>query len=238
MRKRLLDHSASGRPLREWKRAFFLDRALRPTRQQVVSVAFARGNDGERWVDPSRPHELPEVIEHNNALIDRFARSLALVDVVGHAGRTVHQLHRVANGVPMRRVYAELLEELRLPDPDDSLRQTALLLQLSAWLEGHPDATCTVFVMRPNAPERYRTRLPDDTLGNFYQGASPASGPGQGSIYPGDREVRDATDLTVQIHVFELRPHPEGEDQTTFPRVSLVATYVPLQIGRSWLVQE
>jgi hypothetical protein len=91
--------------------------------------------------------------------------------------------------------------------------------------------------MRPNAPAGYRTRMADDTLGNFYQGASPASGPNQGSTYPGDREIRDATDLTIQIHTFELRPHAQGEDQTTYPRVSLVATYVPREIGRSWLIQ-
>jgi hypothetical protein len=237
MRRRLAQHGASGRPLREWKRAFFLDQALRPTRHQVVSVAYSRGNHGERWVDPSRPHELPEVIDQNNRLIERFAATLGFVDDEGDPRRTVNQQHLVARGVPLRRAYAELLEELRLPVPDDSLQHTALLLQIAAFLEEQPDATCTIYHMRPRAPIGFRTRAQDDSLGNFYQGASPASGADQGSIYPGDREIRSDSDLTIQLHTFELRPHANGEDRTIYPRVSLVATYVPREIGRPWLIQ-
>jgi len=238
MRKRLSEHAQSGRPLRDWKRAFFLDQALRPTRRQVLDVAFARGNDGQRWVDPSRPHELLDAIEHNNAFMDRFVGTLTLVDDDGDPGRTVAQRHKVAERVPLRRVYEQLLEELRLPSPDDSLKHTALLLQIAAWLEAHPDATCSVYAMRPGAPgHRTRNRNTDD-LDNFYQGANPSTpGPDQGSIYPGDQQIKHPTDLTVQIHTFELRPHPGAEDQTIYPRVSLVATHVPGAMGRDWLVQ-
>lgn len=237
MRKRLAEHSATGRPLRDWKRAFFLDQALRPTRRQVVSVAYSRGNHGQRWVDPSRPHEMQEAIDHNNVLIDSFIATLTLVDDEGDPRRTAHQRHKVAHRVPLRTAYEDLLEELRLPGPDDSLQHTALLLQISAWLEQHPSTTCSVFVMRPDAPERRRTRTPDDDLGNFYQGANPSTGPDQGSIYPGDREIKHASDLTIQIHTFDLHPHADSEDKTIYPRVSLVATHVPADMGKDWLVQ-
>lgn len=237
MRKRLLEHAASGRPLRDWKRAFFLDPALRPTRQQVIDVAYSRGDHAERWVDPARPHELREVIASNNALIDRFVGSLTLVNDSDDARRTVHQRHRVAHGIPLRRAYTELLGELRLPDPDDSTHHIALLLQISAWLENHPNATCSVYLMRPDAPDAYRTRTDTDKMGRLYQGASPASGPDQGSVYPGDTEIHHPSDLTIQIHTIESRPHANGEDQNTYPRVSLAATFVPQEIGRPWLVQ-
>lgn len=237
MRKRLMDHSASGRPLRDWKRAFFLDQALQPTRRQVLSVAYARGNHGERWVDPSRPHELQETIDHNNGLIDRFVAGLRLADDEGDPRRTIYQSHRVAHGVPLRNVYEQLLEELRLPGPNDSLQHTALLLQISAWLEKHPNSTCSIFVMSPAAPKRRRTRTVNDDLENFYQGANPSTGPDQGAIYPGDREIAHASDLTIQIHTFELHPHRDSEDQTVYPRVSLVAAHVPGEIGQDWLVQ-
>jgi hypothetical protein len=237
MRRKLIEHAASGRPLREWKRAFFLTPDLRPTRQQVVSVAYKRGNHGARWVDPKRPHGLMEVITENNALIERFVAGLTLEDDDGDDRRTEYQRHRVAHSVPLQQAYVQLLEELRLPDPDDSLQQTALLLQIARYLESNPNAMCSVFVMRPNAPRGDRKREPDDTLGNFYQGANPSRGANQGEIYPGDREIRAASDLTIQLHTFRLTPHEEGEDQTTYDRVSLVATYVPPQIGRPWIVQ-
>ena len=237
MRKRLIEHASSGRPLREWKRAFFLTQDLRPTRKQVVSVAYKRGNHGARWVDPKRPHGLPEVIAENNRLIERFISTLALGDDEGTAERTAYQRHRVAENVPLQQVYVQLLEELRLPDPDDSKEHTALLLQIADYLESNATATCSVYVMRPNAPVSERKREKDDTLGNFYQGANPPRGANQGQLYPGDREIRAASELTIQLHTFRLTPDPEGDDQTTYDRVSLVATHVPQQIGRPWLVQ-
>lgn len=234
MRARLRDWV--DRPLREWKRAFFLDSALQPTRRQVLSLGFARGNDGDRWVDPSRPHELPDAVQDNNAVIASFVASLALSPDPGSPNRTPHQRHQVAHGVPLRRAY-ELLESLRLADTGDSLQNTALLLQIGAWLDNHVDATCSVYLMRPDVPDRRRTRTKDDELGNFYQGANPSSGPDQGSVYPGDRELKHPTDLTLQIHTYDLHPHPEGDDPTIYQGVRLVAVHVPALMGRDWLVQ-
>jgi hypothetical protein len=134
-------------------------------------------------------------------------------------------------------VYASLLQDLRLPNPDDSLQNTALLLQISTWLERHKDATCSVFVMSPDAPDRERSRTPTDELPNFYQGENPSSGPDQGKIYPGDRAIRHETDLTIQIHTLDLLPNPNGVDQLTYRGVKVVATHVPAEMGRDWLVQ-
>ena len=229
MRAKLIEFGRTGRPLRDWKRAFFLDQSLRPTRRQVLSVAYSRGNHGERWVSPSRPHELSEAVDHNNAVIRRFVSQLTLMPDDGDAQRTVYQRHMVVQGCPLRAAYEQLLEALRLPSPDDSLQHTALLLQISTWLESHPNATCSVYLMSPDASDRRRTRTKDDDLGNFYQGANPT--------YPGDREIRHATDLTIQIHALDLHPHLEAADQAVYRGVSLVATRVPLEIGRDWLVQ-
>jgi hypothetical protein len=91
--------------------------------------------------------------------------------------------------------------------------------------------------MRPAAPDRKRTRTKDDELENFFQGANPSAGADQGTIYPGDRAIRHADDLTMQIHTFDLHPHADGEDRAIYPGVSVVATYVPSAIGRDWLVQ-
>jgi hypothetical protein len=237
MRTRLADHAATGKPLRDWKRAFFLTQALGPTRRQVVSVAFSRGNHGSRWVTASRPHELQDAVVHNGTLISRFIDRREFVENEGDPRRTIFQRHRVAHGVALQEVYEDLLEELRLPSPADSLEHTALLLQLKAWLENVPNATCSIFVMRPEAPTRTRTRTRDDDLGNFFQGANPSTGPDQGSIYPGDREIRHESDLTIQLHTFDLLPHADGEDQATYPGVQLVATFVPDIMGRDWLVQ-
>lgn len=238
MRARLAEHAASGRPLREWKRAFFLTPALRPTRRQVVGLEYARGTHSARWEVPSRPHELPEAIDSNNAVIERFLQGLAFVDDEGHPSRTAFQRHRVSRHVPLRDAYESLLEELRLPSPADSLRHTALLLQVGSWLERYPSASCSVYEMRPFATSRVRTRNPDDDLDNIFQGANPSAGPSQGAVYPGDREIRDGVDLTIQVHTFDLHPHASSEERIIYPGVRIVATFVPEDMGRAWLVQQ
>ena len=42
VRKKLLEHKQTGKSLTEWKRAFFLDMALRPTRASVLSLDFIK----------------------------------------------------------------------------------------------------------------------------------------------------------------------------------------------------
>ncbi len=122
--------------------------------------------------------------------------------------------------------------ELRFADPEDSLQHTALLLQIAAWLESNANASCSIYVMSPGAQDRYRTRTRDDKVENFFQGANPSQGAGQGSMYPGDHECDHPTDLTIQVHTFDLRPHTEADDQTVYPRVSVIATYVPAAMGK------
>lgn len=237
VRGSLIEHAATGRPLRDWKRAFFLTPVLKPTRQQVHDVAYKRGNHAARWVDPKRPHGLVEAINDNNALVEHFIGTLSLEDDDGDDRRTAYQRHRVAHDLLLQQVYTEFLEELRLPDPDDSNEHTALLLQISRYLEDNPTATCSVFVMRPTAPIANRKRESDDTLGNFFQGANPSKGPNVGEIYAGDRSIRAASDLTIQLHTLRLTPHEDSEDDSTYNRVCVVATYVPQLVGRSWIVQ-
>ncbi len=232
IRTRLTGVRDSHQNLREWKRAFFLASALRPTRRQVITLPIMRGNDGERWVDPQYPHALPEIIEANNDLIDRFEQTLVTEEWRVDTRLTDSQRHRVAHGVRLRDIYEHLLQ-IRMADPDDSLRQTALLLQIQHALESNSELTADVYVMRPEVKEVHRTLGVDDELLNFYQGANPSTGPSQGSIYPGDREILHDADLTVQIHTLAL----EARDGRKYPRVRLLAIHVPRELGKDWLVQ-
>lgn len=234
IRGRLMEVRDQHQDLRQWKRAFFLASALRPTRRQVITLPYMRGNDRERWVDPQYPHALAEVVQANNAVVDAYIQTLATEEWRVDARFTDYQRHRVARSVLLRTLYEQLLQELRMADPEDSLRHTALLLQLAAGLEARPDLMADVYIMRPAVATVQRTLGDDDELVNFYQGANPSVGPNQGSIYPGDREVRSDSDLTVQLHEFDLASR---DGQRRYPRVHVVATHVPRQLGRDWLVQ-
>lgn len=234
VRTRLIDAHDAGQDLRQWKRTFFLASTLRPTRRQVITLPYMRGNDGERWIDPKYPHALQEVINANNGLIDGFTAGLTTEEWRVDPRLTDHQKHRVARGVPLQLVFEQLLQELRVADPDDSLRHTALLLQLSYALERSTTLTADIYVMRPGVGSAERTLGDADELLNFYQGANPSAGPTQGSIYPGDRKICDDTALTLQVHTLSLT---SVDKNRTYPRVRIIATHVPRDLGKDWLVQ-
>ena len=74
--------------------------------------------------------------------------------------------------------------------------------------------------------------------GAFFQGASLARGNlRQGEVYPGDREMRAADELTVQIHLLNLK---DGGPQhhVVAECVPAVAIWMPADMGVDTLVQD
>ena len=53
----LAQFAATNRPLSEWRREFFLSRQLRPTRDNVIDIAYQRLRFGNEWVYPNGPHD-------------------------------------------------------------------------------------------------------------------------------------------------------------------------------------
>lgn len=147
IRERLTKWSAEGRPLSEWKRAFFLDSKLKPTRSNVIDLEYTRGNFANRWFYPRAPHDSLNAVVENRRLVDDFIRGLIFVTDEGHELRTKEQLHSVMQGVSLRRVFEDLLVPLRLTRLSDSQPYTGMRLQIKAYIERFPNATCVVYHM-------------------------------------------------------------------------------------------
>jgi hypothetical protein len=56
----------------------------------------------------------------------------------------------------------------------------------------------------------------------------------RGSIYPGDRAVRDDQNVSVQIHTLDLT----RDNNVVAENVTVVAVWVPARLARAWLAQE
>ena len=226
IRERLLEHSATGEPLREWKRAFFLDPSLKPTRKNVLSSGYLQDKFSDSWYDPETPHDPIEMVEHNRVVVNDFTSKLNFVDDEGDSRRTPVQRHKVANGVPLKAAYEELLVKLTTVPPDDSQKYTGLLLQLEHYLEDNPDTTCSIYRMIGGA-SRERSTNADNEIGQLFQGSNAATG------YPGDREIR-GPGLTIQIHTLNVK----DSSGHIISDVPTVAVWVPAEMAQGWLVQE
>jgi hypothetical protein len=209
IRRQLIAVRDRGQPLMTWKRQFLLTPALRLTRDCVLDLPYMRYNFGAEWYSPRAPTS--DVAPANEHVIAAYLGTLQLGPDVGNDGRSDPQRHLVATGVPLSNVLERLLSQYRTTPPDESMRYTALLLQLQHLDETQPNATCTIYVMsRAVDPTRTRTRSITESgqfASQLQQGADPPADRGgvrRGTIYPGDRYLPSPDTVQLQLHYLDL----------------------------------
>src|ERR1022692_1101460 len=235
IRDRLQRHRDIGRPLSEWRRAFSLDTGLRPTRRQVLDLDYRQDTISDDWFWPKVPHGTAELLDSNRKTVTDFIQRHNWTDSPGDARRTADQVHLITEEVPLRRVYEDLLIPLRLTEERDSQIFTGLLLQVEAYLEDHPDATCTAYQMS-KGKSRLRSVNDDQEIPTLFQGANYADAAGKDRVYPGDERERAAQGISIQIHTLEVRQKDRGP--LIADNVPTVAVWFPQAMAREWLVQE
>jgi Z1 domain len=238
VRRRLIAHRDSGAPLTAWKRRFFLDGALKPTRQSVLDLAYARSGSENTWYVMRTPHDSADAVESNRAVVQAFLGGLNMSPDSGHPERSQYARHRVAGDVPLTIVLESLLTQLHVTDPNDSAQFTLLQLLLSEQRERDPDSRCVVYEMSSGIP-RDRTLNAKGEITNLFQGADPSKASSTlkvGDRYPGDREIAGSTqDTVIQIHYVNIK---NSERVVIAPNVPTVAVRVPGGKGANLLVQE
>lgn len=218
IRGSLIAFRESGKSLADWRRAFFLDRSMSPTRSSVLSLDYMRGR-GRDWIYPKHPHVGDRVLAQNQRTVGDFLDHLAprLKPAPGSKLRTDEQRHSVASGIPLATAYRDLLVPL-LSTGDDLLDQLHVLLQIERALERDPSAVCDMYRMSP-AAQRFRGLDKDKAIKNLMQGSNAKTD------YPGDRAIRNERLITIQIHMLELRAErDEGKRQ----KAQVVAKDVPV----------
>lgn len=212
VRKQLAQHR--GRPLREWRRAFFLDSRLRPTRRNVLSDPFFRRKASHVWFRSGHPHRV-----HSNARTKNNERIVAACAKwqFQEPDEPQWKQHKVAR-VPLSDVFEQLLLEHAVAGPDVSTWYGDLV-QLSELAESDPEMSVLVVRMSDYHP---RKRTPSDIdVINPFQGRS--------SGYPGDDKVREADTVTVQLHRLQV-PGVSGP-------VPALAVHIPSSLRVDTLVQ-
>jgi hypothetical protein len=233
VRQRLLKHRETNQPLDVWKRAFFLDRSLRPTRDCVLQLDYMQDTFSDDWFIPKAPHDSAEATRRNREIVKSFKARLALENDQGHESRTTPQRHQVVFNVPLRFAYEDLLTRLRITRARDSQKFTGMLLQIGAYLEANPNATSTVYFMS-GGDTRERT-LENDEIPTLFQGANYTDIDGKRIMtYPGDSQIRSQSGLTIQVHNIKVIGADESVEKENVPAV---AVWIPSEMAVDWLSQ-
>nr|WP_281722560.1 Z1 domain-containing protein [Nitrosomonas nitrosa] len=220
VRARLASHRDTGHPLADWPRAFLLDAAMKPTRDNVIDIDYQRRSIGQGWFTPRSPHLSTEAVEQNRRMRDAVRQSFQWADDEGHTDRTDFQRHSVARRVPLQQVFEEFLTGLRFAAFEDSQTFLTYQLLLRDMLDADSSLSATLYIMSKG---RMRDRSVDenDSLPVLFQGAAPVSPKSKrGSVYPGDSEIKDTQAVTVQIHTLQVA-RQDGSMVNDVPTIAL-----------------
>ncbi len=231
VRNQLRNFAATGKSLREWKRAFLLSPDLRPTRHDVLDLEYERINYSKDWFEQHAPHDSPEAIEVNRKTVDEFLSRLSFQPDIGHQRRTEKQKHLVSSNVSLDFVYRELLTKFLVTRSGDSHRFVGLLLQLERYLEQQPteQCNCTIYLMS-RGQLRERSVDDNDEIQQLFQGPNPDK---SGEFYPGDRKIRAVQGVTIQIHNLTLLK----DKHIIADNVPTITVSLPKEMSADWVVQ-
>lgn len=234
IRRQLEEIRDNGRSLNDWKRAFVLDNALRPCRQNVLEFDYIRGRFSDDWVAPRVVLGSDAVLNAHRETVTNFLAATHFEDDEGHPDRTDTQRHQVAMDLSLRNVMEHLLIPMRITSSRDSQQFTGLLLQLSRALESNPDERCAVYRMSPGTG-RERGVDARGEVTNLFQGQAPVNPPARrGDVYPGDRAIRQDGQVSVQIHTLALT----RDGGVVCEDVQVLAVWVPSRLAVGWINQD
>jgi len=240
----LSQFSQTGRPMSDWRREFFLNRQLRPTRDNVINIAYQRVRLGDDWVYSDGPHDSEEPMQANRALFERFRQVHPFGPYNGLDLRQNSRRNLVLHDIPLQTVHEELLTRYRVPRLDDSVQFSPVLRLVQLHLIRNPDDTCTVFLMAEGHRRRraYDPEVIDNggrviqrgSIRELFQGRQYAGrGNQRQETYPGDREVRGPQGITVQLSYLDL-----GEqNDLVAENVPHLAVWIPANMARDTLIQ-
>jgi hypothetical protein len=213
IRAQLAEHR--GRPLREWRRAFFLDAKLRPTRRNVLSVPYYRIRADRPWFVQEQPH----------LDLDAASRNATVLRMLQEQNQFRHEdgffKHTVCE-VALKDLFRDVLVgfEVRGDDAPDWYGQ---LVTIRDVLEGDPEAR--VLLVKMDGP-RERT-LTGGSI-KLHQGRSSSTGDDK---YPGDAKICDPTLVTAQIHWLQV-------DKITTNRIPALAVHIPQALRRDDVIAQ
>jgi hypothetical protein len=175
---------------------------------------------------------VPDAAAANAALFTQFRAAHTFGPYGGHDVRQSSHRNLVIENVPLQVVHEELLTRYRVTRLEDSQGFGALLRLVQLHLIENPTATCTVFLMAEGNVRRRDYQ--DDQIVQLFQGRQYAQINGVSAIsYPGDREIRGASGITVQMGYLDL-----GQPNSLVAQnVPYLAVWMPANTARDTLTQ-
>lgn len=227
LRKSLAENNLANKHLNEWEREAVLQRAYQLARKNIFSHEFDRFDFHNDWFRISAPHDLPNIIDSNRKVTESFLSEIKSLfkEDEGHIQRTETQKHYTCK-IDLKQAFDDFLMKLKFTRDTDSAEFTSLKNVVLRYLDSGTDSKAVIYLMS-KGQHRNRGLTRKDEILQLFQGKNPKTGE---VIYPGDSEIRDYNNLTIQIHNLSLENKETGEPPKN---VYTIAVWIPDTIGET-----
>ncbi|MFC0468293.1 Z1 domain-containing protein, partial [Halomonas alkalicola] len=233
IRRSIRHHLEGGKTLKEWRRTYFLDQSLKPTRSSVILLEMYQSKGRGGWIIPDHPFEDSEIVSENREVVDDIIASFELGSYSEEGWNAKQVVPKFSGGIRL----ADLLQkigQLRYKWPDDNLQHSALMLGLERLASEEPDMQCCFYALSGpwsgvDAVRTLSDKVPPK-IKNLFQGKNAKTN------YPGARALVSEETITFQVHRYDVQA---SDKKRTIMDVPILAVYVPDHLmERVWVERQ
>lgn len=230
IRGSIRSHLASGKTLKEWRRAYFLDHKLKPTRSSVILLEMYQSKGRGGWIVPDHPFEDSEILSENRDVVDQILGRFKF-SAYGETGWNEKQVVPAFSNSILLGDLLPLIGQLRYKWPDDNFQHSALLIGLERLVADEPNIKCSFYALSgPWSGTPAMRTLNDQTpprIKNLFQGSNAKTN------YPGARALASGNTVTFQLHRYDLQT---SDKKRVLKDVPVLAVHVPDRLAeRVWI---
>lgn len=221
VRSSIRSHLEEGKTLKEWRRTYFLDQTLKPTRSSVILLEMYQSKGQGGWIVPDHPFEDSETVSENREIVEQILKSFEFTDY-GEDGWNEKQVVPAFSDTLLLAEIMPMIGQFRYRWPDDNLRHSALMLGLESMASKEPKMKCSYYALSgPWSGVDYRRTLTEKNppkVRQLWQGSNARTN------YPGARALISAETVTFQLHRYDIQT---ADKKRTLRDVPILAVHIP-----------
>lgn len=219
-----------GKTLKDWRRTYFLDQKLKPTRASVILLEMYQSKGRGGWIAPDHPHEDSEILAENREAAKDILRHFQFCRYAEPGWNDKQAIPAFSDAMSLAD-FLPYFGKVRYKWPEDNLQHSSLMLMLGRLVADDPDATCSFYAFSgPWSGVDAIRSLNDEQpakIKNLFQGSNARTN------YLGARALISQSDVTFQLHRYDLQT---SDKRRTLRDVPVFAVHFPDHlIERVWV---
>ena len=221
VRSSIRSHLEEGKTLKDWRRTYFLDQKLKPTRSSVILLEMYQSQAQGGWIVPDHPFEDSETVSENRENVERILRGFDFGEYREDGWNDGQVVPAFSNTLLLADI-VPIIGQFRYRWPEDNLRHSALMLGLERMVSKESGITCSFYALSgPWSGVDYKRTLTGKKppkVRQLWQGSNARTN------YPGARALVSAETVTFQLHRYDVQT---ADRKRTLHDVPILAVHIP-----------